>query len=270
MSCNPNVMEIVSPSLVENKGFSVTKAVRVTAYGLSGKDIITFKRVQYCSNQSGYVRDGCCLFTPEIAHITTAVEYQIGECAPSLTPKRNTIVIPYAGSYIPVVNGSDSADLVVEVEPINGTDFDDKEKGISPCGFCIDEVWETTGGERCNQHFIEQEEISNCGNIRWTKTEKRCGYFASVPIPITLDEGACNGSSFMGYLFHPSETRDPDATVEITYCAADGSEVLLGYAYPKAGDGHTLPIEECNGKVVGYAVNNSATAPQSLGDGRCQ
>ncbi|MGX2956422.1 hypothetical protein ACWIYZ_04940 [Ursidibacter arcticus] len=260
MSCNPNVITVVDPKTTDVKGFSVSKAVRVTAFGLTGKDTVTFKRVQYCSSQANYGRTGCCLFTPETAQISSAVNYQIGECSPSLTPKRNTIIIPYAGSYIPVVNGNESADLVVQVEPVEGTQFDDKEKGIDPCGFCVDETWETTGAERCNQHFIEQEEISNCGNVRWTKTEKRCGYYASVPLPITLDDGDCCGSQFMGYLFHPDEIRDPDATVEIRDC--DGK--LWGYAYPTANDGHTLPIETCEGDIVGYAVNNSSTSPQQI------
>ncbi|MBF0785764.1 hypothetical protein E4T80_09865 [Muribacter muris] len=260
MSCQPNVITIVNLQSADVSGFSVSKAVRVTAFGLSGKDTVTFRRVQYCSKQPNYMRDGCCLFVPEPAHLSSAVDYQIGECNPSLTLKRNTIIMPYAGSYIPVVNGSESADLVVQVEPVDGTHFDDKEKGIEPCGVCLDETWETTGAERCNQHFVEQEEISNCGNVRWTRTAKRCGYYASVPLPITLDDEACCGSQFMGYLFHPSEPRDPDATVEIRDCEG----VLHGYAYPQAGDGHTLPIQECGGDIVGYAVNNSATAPQLL------
>ncbi|MDH2997192.1 hypothetical protein A1D22_05840 [Pasteurellaceae bacterium LFhippo2] len=260
MSCNPNMTQIVSPNTTDVKGFSVSTAVRVTAFGLTGKDIITFKRVDYCSPNPNFKRNGCEFFKPTEAQVSSAVDYQIGECAPSLTPNRNTIIIPYAGNYIPMVDGIDTSDLTVEVEPIDGNCFDDKEKGIAPCGFCIDEVWETTGAERCNQHFVEQEEVSNCDNVRWVRTEKRCGYYASVPLPITLDEGDCCGSQFMGYLFHPSETKDPDATVAITDCEGN----IVGYAYPQAGDGHTLPIEECDGTIVGYAVNNSATAPQQV------
>lgn len=256
MSCNPNVKTVVSPQFTETKGFSVSKAVRVTAFGLSGKDTVTFKRVQYCSQQPNYVRDGCQLFTPEAAHIATAVEYQVGECSPSLTPKRNTIVIPYAGSYLPVVNGSDSADLVVEIEPIDGGQFSDKEIGVEPCGFCVDEEWTTTGAERCNQHFVEQEEISNCGTVRWTKTAKRCGYYPSVPLVVEVD-GLC----MVGYLFHPNEERDPDATVAVRDCEGK----LYGYAYPNAGNGHTIPLEECDvAEPIGYLTNNSASAPQLL------
>lgn len=260
MSCQPNVFTVVSPKLTEVSGFAVSKAVRVTAFGLSGNDSVTFKRVQYCSNQPNYVRHGCSLFAPEPAHLSSAVDYQIGECTPSLTATRNTIIIPYAGSYLPMINGTTSADLIVQVEPVDGIYFDDKEKGVDPCRVCLDKTWTTSGNARCNQHFVEQEEVSNCGNVRWTRTAKRCGYEASVPLPITLDEGGCCGSPFMGYLFHPNESRDPDATVEIRDCEG----VLHGYAYPQAGDGHTLPIQECTGTIVGYAVNHSATAPQPL------
>lgn len=265
MSCNPNVITIVSPSTTDVQGFSVgSRAVLVTAYGLMEEDTLTFKRVNYCSSQSTYKSEGCCLIKPTPAEISSAVDYQLGECKPMLSPNRSSLVIRYSGNYIPVVNNENSPDLTVTVEPINGTEFTDKELGIEPCGFCLDKTWETTGAERCNQHFVEQEEISNCGNIRWVRTTKRCGYYASVPIPIHLDEGDCCGSQFMGYIFHPNETRDPDATVEITTCNEDGSEKLWGYAYPTAGDGHTLPIEICSGEIIGYAANNSLTAPQQL------
>lgn len=260
MSCDPNVLTVISPDVVEPQGFSVKGAVRVTAYGLSNEETITFQRVHYCSSQPHFDRNGCSLISPSTRELSTAIEYQIGTCAPSLTPARNNLIIPYSGNYIPVVNGN-PVDLVVEVEPISDRTFSDNELGIEPCGFCVDKTWQTTGAERCNQHFVEVEEVSNCGNTRWRKTTKRCGYYASVPIPIVLDENEGCGSKFIGYLFHPNETRDPDATVEVRDC----DNKLWGYAYPKAGDGHTLPIEECGGNIIGYAVNNSATAPQTIG-----
>lgn len=263
MSCDPNVLTVISPDVVDVQGFAVRSAVRVTAYGLTDENTVTFQRVRYCSSQPHFERNGCALITPTKGELNSAIEYQIGTCSPSLTPERNNIIIPDAGNYIPIVNGNPT-DLTVEVETVNLRDFNAKELGIDPCGFCLDKTWGTTGVERCHQHFIEQEEISNCGNVRWTRTEKRCGYYASVPLPIVLDDGNDCGSTFMGYLFHPNETRDPDATVEIRDC-----ENLIGYAYPTAGDGHTLPIQECGGNIVGYAVNNSATAPQQTSTKEC-
>lgn len=261
MQCNPNVLTIISPHFTDAKGFSVgTQSVLVSVNHLSGEETITFKRVDYCSNQANFERAGCALISPTVSEVASATHYQLGECQPSLTPKRHSLVITQSGHYIPVRNNESTPDVVVTVEPISGSTFTDTERGIVPCGFCLDKTWQTTGAERCNQHFVEVEEISNCGNVRWRRTTKRCGYYASVPLPITLDEDCC-GSTFMGYLFHPNETRDPDATVAITDC--DGK--LWGYAYPTAGDGHTLPIIECGKDTpTGYAVNNSATAPQQV------
>ncbi|WP_439234939.1 hypothetical protein [Lonepinella koalarum] len=266
MSCNPNVLTVISPDMVDTQGFSVQGAVRVTAYGLTNENIITFQRVHYCSSQPRFERNGCALISPTKGELSSAIEYQIGTCVPSLTPDRNTIIIPYAGNYMPVVHGS-QADLVVEVEAVSGREFSDVELGIEPCGFCLDKTWETTGAERCNQHFVEVEEISNCGNVRWTRTDKRCGYSASVPIVIDLElgcgDGCHNGDRQIGYLFHPNETRDPDATVPIIDCQGN----IHGYAYPNADDGHTVPVAECENGVIGYAVNHSATAPELIKTG---
>lgn len=233
MSCSPHIQKIISPEQIDVRGFMVTKAVRVTAFGLSGTDTVTFQRVQYCSEQPGFERKGCSLFEPEPAHIASAVDYQIGECLPSLTPRRNTLIIPYAGSYVPVRHGNASADLVVEVEPVEGVQFDDKEKGIVPCGFIIDEPPPPT-------------------------------YSASVPLVMGLNGADC--PAFIGYLFHPNEQRDPQATVAI----ADCNGTVYGYAYPTAGEGHTFPIMECGNQVVGYAVNRSETAPQPYGGTLCR
>lgn len=270
MSCNPNVITIVSPSTTDVQGFSVgSRAVLVTAYGLMEEDTLTFKRVNYCSSQSNYKSEGCCLIKPTPAEISSAVDYQLGECKPMLSPSRSSLVIRYSGNYIPVVNNENSPDLTVTIEPIHGTNFTDKELGIEPCGFCLDKIWETTGAERCNQYFLEVEEISNCGNVRWTRTDKRCGYSASVPFPVDTgdgDLGGCCGNVQLAYMFHPNETRDPDASVAVDDC--DG--VIHGYIYPTAGDGHTVPVKMCNGDVLGYAVNNSTTSPQLLGDTQCR
>lgn len=252
-NCDPNVRVLFSPESPDVQGFVVSSAVRITAYGLTDEDMVTFQRVRYCSEKTSYTREGCALFKPTAGVISSAVEYKIGDCAPSLTADRNTIVIPYAGSYLPVLDVADETAITLEVEPISGTDFDDKEKGIEPCGLaCKDKEWNTTGAERCNQHFVEIEEISNCGNIRWTRTAQRCGYSASIPLEVELGAGDC----VTAYLFHPDETRDPDANIAIYAC-----EELVGYAYPSAGDGHTVPLEDCEGNIEGWAVNNSATSP---------
>lgn len=255
MSCDPKILTVISPEIVGINGFSVQSAVRVTAYGLTNEQTVTFRRVHYCSSQPRFERNSCALISPSKRELSSAIDYQIGTCSPSLTPDRNSLIIPYAGNYIPVVN-ENPVDLVVEIEPVISREFSPQELGIDPCGFCADKTWETTGAERCNQHFVEQEEISNCGNLRWVRTEKRCGYYASVPIILDGESGP--SPCLVAYMFHPEETRDPDATVPVISCEGE----VYGYIYPNAGDGHTVPVEECENGVIGYAVNNSATAPQ--------
>ncbi len=64
MSCDPNVLTVISPDMVDINGFSVQKAVKVTAYGLTNEDTVTFKRVHYCSTQPHFERNGCVLINP--------------------------------------------------------------------------------------------------------------------------------------------------------------------------------------------------------------
>ena len=470
MSCNPNIIEVYAPSLVTPQGFFVNGAVKVMAYGLAGDDYITFKRIRHCSDNPNYKRENCTIFDPEPAHVETALEYQIGACAPSLTKERNTIYVQGKEYLLPVINGTTSADLVIEVEPVDNRTFSDKEKGVEPCLPChpkwiktgdercgeefieekevnscdssvrwtptekpikwvetgdikcgehiiveevnqcgvtrwtetdrpvewvetgkercgdefltveetnpcgetrwtetersvewtetgefkcgdenliveevnrcgitrwretdqlvkwtstgqskcgdrnivieerndcgatrwtltdesvkwtptgqekcgdefilIEEVndcgktrwtetdrmvvWRETGVTRCKDHFVEIEQENDCGRKRWQMTTEKCGYEPTVPFPVNIGCGDC-GDNFMGYIYHPDEDRDPDATVEITDC--DGT--LYGYAYPTAGDGHTLAIEECNEDgsktLIGYCANLSNKAPK--------
>lgn len=285
MACNdPNVRTLISPQIVGEIGFYVESAVRVIAHGLAGDDYITFKKVRYCSDNPHFKRDNCSIFEPSQEHISDAVDYQIGVCSPSLTADRNMVIIPFKGYYLPVLHGNASSDLVVDAEPVEYANFTDKEKGVEPCLPCIPK-WQTTGTERCGETHIEQEEINtctnerrwtlterqvtwretgvercknhvieveeenDCGKKRWTATAKKCGYIPTVPfyVPLNCDETA----GVIGYLFSPNEERDPDATVPIEDC--DGN--VKGYAYPTDGEGHTLAIEDCDGNVTGYCGN---------------
>lgn len=257
MACESSITTIYSPGSPDVKAFTVVdKAVRVTVFGLNVEDTVTFQRVKFCAERATASREGCCIYKPSTTELSSAIEYRIGTCPPMLSPERNMIIIPFRGTYIPVINAVSSPDLTIEIDEVEGDEFTDIEKGIVPCGFCLDKEWKTTGAERCNEHFIEQEEISNCGHIRWTRTTVRCGYFATVPVVIDRDEGCC-GDFQIGYMFHPDETRDPDATTAVEDCNAN----VVGYIYPTAGNGHTVPIEECGGNVLGWAVNASPFAP---------
>ena len=117
-------------------------------------------------------------------------------------------------------------------------------------------VWTATGETRCKNHVIENKEINDCGDTRWTTTTEVCGYSPSVPFVIEVFDGCCGGNQ-VGYMYHPDEDRDPSATVAVKDC--DG--VVWGYIYPTVATGRTLPVGGCGETPIGYAVNQSKTAP---------
>lgn len=263
-------------------------AVKITAFGLVGNDCLKFKRVVQDSERPNFEKQGCAVYTPTPAEIALAAPYQVGDCEPTIHAKRNTIFITEMGRFLPVLLGVQSqGSLMVQVESVPARDFSAAELGIEPCGCpCIDETWEWTGDERCNDDNVEREYISNCGKkkwethravqwwetgvtrcreyrlehqeqsecgkIRWVRTETVCGVSPSIPLPITDD--CCN--TFIGYVFHPDEPRDPAATAELIDCDTR----IAAYAYPTAGAGHTLAIRDCEGVLRGYAANHSSNA----------
>lgn len=117
-------------------------------------------------------------------------------------------------------------------------------------------TWTATGEIRCKNHVIENKEINDCGDTRWTTTTEVCGYSPSVPFVIEVFDGCCGGNQ-VGYMYHPDEDRDPSATVAVEDC--DG--VVWGYIYPTVATGRTLPVGGCGETPIGYAVNQSTTAP---------
>lgn len=117
-------------------------------------------------------------------------------------------------------------------------------------------TWVETGQKKCENHLIMVEEVNNCGTTRLTTTTEVCGYSPSVPFVIEVFDGCCGGNQ-VGYMYHPDEDRDPSATVAVEDC--DG--VVWGYIYPTVATGRTLPVGGCGETPIGYAVNQSTTAP---------
>lgn len=283
-------------SLVFHNG---KNAIKVTAYGLVGNDCLTFRLVQQTAERNRFEGRECVTYLPTPEQISQATNYRVGDCEPTLHAKRNIIYIVDRGSYLPVLHGSESAgSLIVEVEPVNMGEFSKAQLGIDPCGcLCVETNWTFTGNERIDLRddveIVLRELVSNCGNkkwseyrlvkwwetgitrcknnkiqiqeqsergvIRWQETEEVCGVSPSVPI--IIDDCGC---AYIGYLFHANEPRDPLATVAISDC-----DQIVGYAYERAGQGRTLAIKDCNGKIYGYAANRSNTAPEFKPNGVC-
>lgn len=266
-------------------------AVKVTAFGLVGNDCLKFKRVVQSSQRPNFDKSGCTVHTPTADEIALSAPYQVGDCEPTIHAKRNTIFITEYGRFLPVLVGVESVgSLAVQVESVALQDFSNEQLGVSPCGCpCVETSSEWTGAERCNDDVVEREYLSNCGvrqwqpyravewwetgvtrcqdfrlekqeqsecgKTRWQRTDTVCGVSPSVPI--VIEDDCCN--RFTGYLFSPDEPRDPAATAEIIDCDTR----ILGYGYPTAGAGHTLPIQDCDGVIHAYAANQSNTAPTS-------
>ena len=330
-------VDIIVPNQPEIKVFYASGAVKVTAFGLIGDDCISFKLVRETSDSPRFTRSGCFASTPTSNEVEHAADYMIGNCKPTMYEGRNTIIIPRAGSYLPVINGADSdGGLTVQVELVEDSEFSDREIGIDPCGCpckstawvwsgseqCRDGnvwreeesncgnlrwvlnraagwtdsgetrcngnnfesklvsecggtewrvlrsvSWVATGETRCENHAVEAKELNDCGVARWVSTGVSCGYSPSVPLVLEVYDG-CGGGQQIGYMYHPSEERDPAATVAVHDC--DG--VVLGYIYPTASTGRTLPVGDCDSDPIGYALNYSSTAPsyaQDFADASC-
>lgn len=232
--------------------YVTNKPIRVSVTGLTDLNLITFNTVTFKGDQT-YKAVNCCLSSEMSVYIDTIQPYIIGECKPSLTSKRSSIIIKQSGIYQFDLSQVDtSVAFSVSVEALEEADISNQSLGIEPCGVCLDLEWTTTGAKRCNEHLQEREEISECGTIRWVKTGKRCGYVADLPIVLYPHTESCCSSGITGYIYSPYGERDPDATAEITDCEYG----LVGYAYPTSDEGHTLPISDCDGTIYGWAVNS--------------
>lgn len=281
---------IFTPNMVSPSVFSTTGAVKVTVFGLRGKDSVHFRLIRGYAERPNFQAFGCFIELPTPEMVVLAETYTLGTCIPTLNNERNTLFIANAGKYLPIIDTSDSdSEITITVEPVEPRYFSDTELGIAPCvssctpsdwqwsgreradgdkvereyisdcgttkwEYVRDVIWWETGVSRCVNHHVEQQEQSEFGLIRWKETETECGYSPSVAVRV-VDE--C-GVSCTGYMYHPDEPRPAGATVGIPDCNGK----FRGYIFPNAGQNRTLPFDECGGAVWGYLENSSASAPQ--------
>jgi hypothetical protein len=111
-------------------------------------------------------------------------------------------------------------------------------------------VWTPTGKTRCEDHALQNEERNDCGALRWTVTDKRCGYHPSIELK------TCNTN--VGWAFSEYDDKDPLATVKIVLGCGVGSE--SAYIYPNPAPYCTVKCVGCDGTVIGYALNGVSGA----------
>jgi hypothetical protein len=101
-----------------------------------------------------------------------------------------------------------------------------------------------------------------CGELWyiWSDGTKTTETLPVCPVPVVYCASlrlSCDGQPGFGY--HINDPKDPAATVEMAPCAGDTSVDSL-WIYPSAGPGHTVKVADCDGNLIGYAVNKSDCA----------
>lgn len=268
---------------------AVTKPQEFVAYGITSADTISIDIALIGSMPSNFAVQGCSVIDSSNREVPIegTAPYVVCGCTVKATSKSPRFVVSRPGVYIITFTGPSFGDAIVDAQEASPAAISEFSASCAAvCDECVDSTWSQTGLTRCSGNNIESEEKSNCGNSRWTVTgavtwvdtgstrctnfvlEKQqindcgstkwvatatnCGYCPSLPV-------SCDGQSGFGY--HVLDPKDPAATVEMAPCAGDASVDAL-WIYPTAGPGHTVKITDCDGALIGYAVNKSDCAPE--------
>lgn len=263
----------------------VNSPQEITAYGMSADDVISVQIALIGAMEPNFVAVGCSLIdnTNQPYPIEAVAPYVVCGCPVRAKQKSPRFVIKRPGAYIITYTGSGFGDVVVESKNATAEAIEQFEDACeSLCDECEEtswaatgetrckagnieereqsncgnvrwvvigvETWVATGDTRCNNFLIETEEVNDCGKSRWTPTTTACGFCASYPVP----RDRCDGQS--AYAFQAGDVKDPLATVEIKDC--DGAPSV--WLYPTAGAGHSVPVTDCEGNVLGYGSNVSS------------
>jgi hypothetical protein len=101
-----------------------------------------------------------------------------------------------------------------------------------------------------------------CGELWyiWSDGTKTVETLPVCPVPVVYCPSlriSCDGKP--GFGFHTADPKDPAATIEMAPCPGDEMTDSI-WIYPSAGPGHTIKVADCDGNMIGYAVNKSDCA----------
>jgi len=166
---------------LESKVFEIKKQLTIRAIGLQPGDYITFEALSVTAGARSSVC-GCFIREATGGAIAGLVELQCPTCEsdtpqPVRLTERNPIVILDSpqDSLLRALYHGDGVDLqtvLVTAQETETEDLTDSMRGCPPV-CCEDEpqTWVETGPRRCSELGYEAQEISNCGNYRWTVLE---------------------------------------------------------------------------------------------------
>jgi len=142
----------------------------IIAYGLVAGDKITVEIALLGSMLPQFVVFGCSLVdnSTQAMPIAAVAPYVVCGCPVQANVTSPRIVIERPGAYIITFTGPSFGDAVVMAEPATAEAVDEFEAACTSLCICEDTTWTPTGETRCFAGNVEQQEKSNCDNIRWT------------------------------------------------------------------------------------------------------
>jgi len=142
----------------------------IIAYGLVDGDKITVEIALLGSMQANFIVDGCTVIdnSSQAMPIEAVAPYVVCGCPVQARAQSPRIVIERPGAYIITFTGPSFGDALVIAQPASAEAIDEFEEACKSLCICEDTTWTPTGETRCFSGNIEQQEKSNCDNIRWT------------------------------------------------------------------------------------------------------
>lgn len=231
------------------------KPVFLYAYGMAAGDQICVRRVVTSAEESGFVSTGCAVNQPVPGSVMARSNVDACGTPVCMDMSNPSIQLPEPGTYELVGTGPGFAAGTILVEEAVWTG----EHSPVQCSKPIEIA--SLPPIEIKRHVVDAQVV--CGELWyiWSDGTKTTETLPVCPVPVVYCPSlriSCDGQP--GFGFHTVDPKDPAATVEMVPCPGDEMTDSI-WIYPAAGPGHTIKVADCDGNVIGYAVNKSDCAP---------
>ena len=250
------------------------------AYNLSKGDKICLVRVLTGSDETGFTQNACTTVAPIPGSVVATSDVSICGTYQCLEIGNESVLVSEPGSYELRAEGPGfpAGTVIIErqtwigdhspqqcQEPVDIASMPDLVVAELP-DLVVAELPDLVIKEipelKIEKHVVSAEQV--CGELWyiWSDGTKTTEVLPACPAPIVYCPSlrlSCDGQP--GYGYHIDDPKDPAATVKMAPCPTDTTADAV-YIYPTAGPGHTIKILDCNGVLIGYAVNRSDCAPE--------